>query len=47
MTNSTESPTKTKDDLRIEVLERRVYAHQEKVNAAKKELAELKPTVHY
>tara|TARA_R110000851_G_scaffold26574_1_gene75203 strand:+ start:352 stop:798 length:447 start_codon:yes stop_codon:yes gene_type:complete len=38
---------KTKDDLRIEELEENIRAHENCVKAYKKELAKLKPTVHY
>jgi hypothetical protein len=38
---------KTKDDLRIEELERRIAEDLRILNMHKKELAELKPTVHY
>jgi hypothetical protein len=38
---------KTKDDLRIEELEENIRALEDCVKAYKKELAKLKPTVHY
>ena len=38
---------KTKDDMRIERLERFIDKNQALLNKFKKELAELKPTVHY
>jgi hypothetical protein len=38
---------KTKDDLRIEELERRIAEDLRILNMHKKELADLKPTVHY
>tara|TARA_R110000772_G_scaffold225975_1_gene336631 strand:- start:6817 stop:7260 length:444 start_codon:yes stop_codon:yes gene_type:complete len=38
---------KTKDDLRIEELERYIFNTESAINVYKKELAELKPTVHY
>jgi hypothetical protein len=38
---------KTEDDLRIEVLESCICDHQAILDDYKKELAELKPTVHY
>ena len=38
---------KTKDDLRIEELERRIAEDMRVLDEHKKELAELKPTVHY
>jgi hypothetical protein len=38
---------KTKDDLRIETLESCICDHQAILDDYKKELAELKPTVHY
>jgi hypothetical protein len=38
---------KTKDDLRIEELERRIAEDLRILNMHKKELAELKPAVHY
>ena len=38
---------KTKDDLRIEELEENIRAHENCAKVYKKELAKLKPTVHY
>ena len=38
---------KTKDDLRIEKLEENIRAHENYIKEYKKELAKLKPTVHY
>jgi hypothetical protein len=38
---------KTKDDLRIEELERLIFYWEQMINEHKKELAELKPTIHY
>ena len=38
---------KTKDDLRIEQLERYIFNTESAINVYKKELAGLKPTVHY
>ena len=38
---------KTKDDLRIEELERRIAEDLRILNMHKRELADLKPTVHY
>tara|TARA_R110000772_G_scaffold170373_2_gene282259 strand:+ start:410 stop:874 length:465 start_codon:yes stop_codon:yes gene_type:complete len=38
---------KTKDDLRIEVLESLIIVRQDDVKRFTKELAELKPTAHY
>jgi hypothetical protein len=38
---------KTKDDLRIEELERRIAEDMRVLDKHKKELAKLKPTVHY
>jgi hypothetical protein len=38
---------KTKDDLRIEELERRIAEDMRVLDKHKKELADLKPTVHY
>jgi hypothetical protein len=40
-------PIKTKDDLRIEKIERHILEHEHFLDKFKKELAELKPTVHY
>ena len=38
---------KTKDELRIEKIERHILEHEHFLDKFKKELAELKPTVHY
>ena len=38
---------KTKDELRIEELEKRIRGHESFIKKHRKELAELKPTVHY
>jgi hypothetical protein len=38
---------KTKDDLRAEELERLIFYWEQMIHEHKKELAELKPTIHY
>ena len=38
---------KTEDDLRIEKLEENIRAHENYIKEYKKELAKIKPTVHY
>tara|TARA_R110000803_G_scaffold153578_1_gene218465 strand:- start:162 stop:443 length:282 start_codon:yes stop_codon:yes gene_type:complete len=40
-------PVKTQDDLRIEELERLILEKEHFISKYKKELAKLKPTVHY
>jgi len=44
---SQDKPTKTKDDLRIEELQYFIKLNIDTINEYKRELEELKPTVHY
>jgi len=44
---SQNNPTKTKIDLRIDDLQNLIKLHEDTINKYKRELEELKPTVHY